>query len=99
MDTSHKPVAHKEEKPVANEHTICRDMKIKPIFHLSNWTWEKLIVRSQGRGCFMYSSVKTDTVHLEVNLAKIVTFSMIHFYEFMPGKHSVYTKIYVKCYS
>lgn len=89
MDTSHKPGAHKEEKLIASEHTICKDMRIKPFFHLSNWTTlEKLIFKSQGSECFMCRSVKTDMIHLEINLAKTLKFSMIHSYEFMPRKHS-----------
>lgn len=53
MDTSHKPVAHKEEKPIANGHTICRDMKIKTFFtyqieHEKNWYSE---VREEDALC------------------------------------------------
>ena len=72
----------------------------KNIFSLIKLNMRKIDIQKSGKRMLYVlnciSSVKTDTVHLEVNLAKIVTFSMIHFYEFMPGKHSVYTKIYIK---
>ena len=72
----------------------------KNVFSLIKLNMRKIDIQKSGKRILYVlnciSSVKTDTVHLEVNLAKIVTFSMIHFYEFMPGKHSVYTKIYIK---
>ena len=72
----------------------------KNVFSLIKLNMRKIDIQKSGKRMLYVlnciSSVKTDTVHLEVNLAKIVTFSMIHFYEFMPGKHSVYTKIYIK---